>query len=254
MTKAAAMAAVVKAAAMATVTKAAAMALAVLVAAPGALVPTAVGAQAGVGATTAPGPSAAAREGERPRIDLRAEARADSARVQATVAVRGVLEPERFDPLLRSGFPARLRVRAELWHEGRWVDDLVAGSDWELAIRYDAVDASYEVWRVADGAVTPLGSYRRFADARAAMELPVQATLRPKRGRQGYVTVLAELQVLEVSDLDEVMRWLRGEAAPAARGRRNPGGALLGGVRTLATRVLGGEVRRLEARSAPMRW
>lgn len=220
----------------------------------GAVVPTAADAQAGGAAGTPPVPAPLAREGDRPRIDLRAEARADSARVQATVAVRGVLEPERFDPLLRSGFPARLRVRAELWHQGRWVDDLVAGSDWELAIRYDAVDASYEVWRVAEGAVTPLGSYRRFADARAAMELPMQATLRPKRGRQGYVTVLAELQVLEVSDLDEVMRWLRGEAAPAARGRRNPGGALLGGVRTLATRVLGGEVRRLEARSAPMRW
>jgi hypothetical protein len=206
--------------------------------------------------TTPPAPSAAApqREGERPRIDLRVEARPDSARVQAMVAVRGVLDPERFDPLLRGGFPARLTVRTELWHQGRWVDDLVAGAEWEVGIRYDALDAAYEVWRVAGGTVTPLGSYRRFADARAALELPVQATLRPRRGRQGYVTVLAELQVLEVSDLDEVMRWLRGEAAPAVRGRRNPGGALLGGVRTLASRVLGGEVRRLESRSAPMRW
>lgn len=202
------------------------------------------------------------REAERPRIDLRVEPRADSARggatggatVGATVAVRGVLEAARFDPLLRAGFPARLYVRNELWSQGRWVDDLAAEASWEVVVRYDAVDASYEVVRLAGGAVTPLGSYRRFADARAAMELPYQAALRPRRGRQGYVTVLAELQVLEVSDLDEVRRWLRGEAVPAVRGRRNPGGALLGGVRTLASRVLGGEVRRLESRSATTRW
>jgi hypothetical protein len=165
-----------------------------------------------------------------------------------------VLEAARFDPLLRAGFPARLYVRNELWSQGRWVDDLAAEASWEVVVRYDAVDASYEVVRLAGGAVTPLGSYRRFADARAAMELPYQAALRPRRGRQGYVTVLAELQVLEVSDLDEVRRWLRGEAVPAVRGRRNPGGALLGGVRTLASRVLGGEVRRLESRSATTRW
>jgi hypothetical protein len=198
------------------------------------------------------------RETERPRIDLRVEPRADSARggatVGATVAVRGVLEAARFDPLLRAGFPARLYVRTELWSQGRWVDDLAAEASWEVVVRYDAVDASYEVVRLAGGVVTPLGSYRRFADARAAMELPYQGALRPRRGRQGYVTVLAELQVLEVSDLDEVRRWLRGEAVPAVRGRRNPGGALLGGVRTLASRVLGGEVRRLESRSAPTRW
>ncbi|MEN9819192.1 MAG: hypothetical protein RLZ32_3072, partial [Gemmatimonadota bacterium] len=150
------------------------------------------------------------REAERPRIDLRVEPRADSARggatggatVGATVAVRGVLEAARFDPLLRAGFPARLYVRNELWSQGRWVDDLAAEASWEVVVRYDAVDASYEVVRLAGGAVTPLGSYRRFADARAAMELPYQAALRPRRGRQGYVTVLAELQVLEVSDLD----------------------------------------------------
>lgn len=203
-------------------------------------------------------PAAPPREAERPRIDLRVEPRADSVRgratVGATVAVRGVLEAARFDPLLRAGFPARLYVRNELWSQGRWVDDLAAEASWEVVVRYDAVDASYEVVRLAGGVVTPLGSYRRFADARAAMELPYQAALRPRRGRQGYVTVLAELQVLEVSDLDEVRRWLSGEAVPAVRGRRNPGGALLGGVRTLASRVLGGEVRRLESRSATTRW
>ena len=86
--------------------------------------------------------------------------------------------------------------------------------------------------------------------ARAASELPYLPALpTPRRGQKGYVLVQAELQTLEVSDLDEVERWLRGEARPAARGQRNPAGALTKGVRTLASRILGGEVRRLEARS-----
>lgn len=217
----------------------------------------AVGA-AGGAPSGAPVAAAQGAPAERPRIDLKAETRPDSGRgapaVAASVAVRGVLEAARFDPLLRSGFPARLHVRAELWSAGRWVDDLAATAEWEVVVRYDAVDRSYAVARVVGEAVTPLGSYRRFEDARAAVELPYLAALAPRRGRQGYLTVLAELQVLEVSDLDEMMRWLRGEAAPAVQGRRNPGGALLGGVRTLASRVLGGEVRRLEARSGPIRW
>jgi hypothetical protein len=63
------------------------------------------------------------------------------------------------------------------------------------------------------------------------------------------VAVQAELQTLDVSDLDELERWLRGEASPAVRGKRNPGTAITRGVRSLASRLLGGEVRRLEARS-----
>jgi hypothetical protein len=74
----------------------------------------------------------------------------------------------------------------------------------------------------------------------------------PRRGQKGYVLVQAELQTLEVSDLDEVARWLRGEAQPAVRGKRSPASALTRGVRTLASRILGGEVRQLEARSGTM--
>jgi hypothetical protein len=50
-----------------------------------------------------------------------------------------------------------------------------------------------------------------------------------------------------------VERWLRGELKPAVRGQRNPGTAVGRGMRTLLARVLGGEMRRLEARSATFR-
>jgi len=166
------------------------------------------------------------------------------------VAIKGVLTEKSFDELLRSGFPARLHVRAELWTIGRWFDDVLGRVEWDIVVRYDAIDRTYEVARFVAGRLMPLGSYVRFSDARAASELPyLPALAAPPRGRKSYVAVQAELQTLDVSDLDELERWLRGEASPAVRGKRNPSTALTRGVRSLASRLLGGEVRRLEAKS-----
>lgn len=166
------------------------------------------------------------------------------------VSVRGVLSDRPFDELLRNGFPARLHVRAELWTEGRWFDDMIGRSEWDVIVRFDVIDSSYEVARRSGNTIVPLGSYRRFTDARAATELAFSPTLpSPRRGRKNYVLVQAELQMLQVSDLDELDRWLRGEVSPAVQGKRNPTSALTRGARTLASRLLGGEVRRLEART-----
>ena len=78
--------------------------------------------------------------------------------------------------------------------------------------------------------------------------MPPTLTL-PPTGRQGYVTVQVDVQTLDISDLAEMQRWVQGEARPAVQGKRNPGTALTRGLRTLVTRLLGGEVRHLEARS-----
>jgi len=182
----------------------------------------------------------------RPEIEIRVAPTA----YPPLVAIRGVLTETPFDELLRSGFPARLHVRAEVWTIGRWFDDIHGHMEWDVVVRYDAIDRTYDVARVVAGRLTPLGSYARFSDARAASELPyVPALAAPPRGRKSYVAVQAELQTLEVSDLDELERWLRGEASPAVRGKKNPSTALTRGVRSLASRLLGGEVRRLEAKS-----
>ena len=195
------------------------------------------------------GSSVAAWAQSRPQIDIRVS----PVMYPPVVAVRGVLAEKPFDEMLRSGFPARLHVRAELWSEGRWVDDVQSRAEWDLIVRYDVIDRSYEVVRRVGGAITSLGSYARFGDARAAMELSYAPTLSPPpRGKKSYVLVQAELQSLQVSDLDELDRWLRGEAAPAVQGKRSPASAVSRGVRTLASRLLGGEVRRLEARSPSM--
>jgi len=192
------------------------------------------------------GGSVAARAQGRPEVDIRVSTSA----YPPSVAIRGVLAERPFDEMLRSGFRARLHVRAELWTEGRWFDEVRGRAEWDVIVRYDVIDRTYEVARAEAGRLTPLGSYTRFVDARAALELPHVATLAtPPRGQKSYVLVQAELQTLDVSDLDELERWLNGEARPMVQGRRNPGTVLTRGLRSLASRLLGGEVRRLEARS-----
>jgi hypothetical protein len=169
------------------------------------------------------------------------------------VAVRNVLTEREYDELLKNGFPVRMHIRAEIWTVGRYFDDVRGRAEWDVIVQYNVVEKSYDVARLIGNRVMALGSYLRFADARAASELAYLPALpTPRRGQKGYVLVQAEIQALEVSDLDEVERWLRGEARPAVRGKRSPASALTRGVRTLASRILGGEVRQLEARSPTM--
>ena len=199
----------------------------------------------------APGSARPAHAQGPPTVDIRTTA----GTVAPTVAVRGVLTERPFDELLRNGFPARLHLRAEVWAIGRWFDEIVGSEEWDVIVRFDLIDRTYEVARVTRDVIVPLGSYARFADARAASELPFTPPLRANaRGRKGYIGVQVDVQTVEMSDLDEVQRWLRGEARPVVQGRRNPGTALTRGLRALVTRLLGGEVRHLEARTPTMQF
>lgn len=195
------------------------------------------------------GSSVSARAQGGPAIDIRVTAQS----YPPLVAVRNVLTEKDYDELLRNGFPVRMHVRAEIWTVGRYFDDIRGRAEWDVIVQYNVVEKSYEVARLVGTRVMSLGSYVHFADARAATELAYLPGLpTPRRGQKGYVLVQAELQALEVTDLDELERWLRGEARPAVRGKRSPASALTRGVRTLASRILGAEVRQLEARSATL--
>ncbi len=166
------------------------------------------------------------------------------------VSARNVLGERYVRDLLSNGFPARLHYRAELWTTGGFFNAVQRSAEWDVLVRYDAMREQYEVVRVhADSAVS-LGRFAKFADMVAEVERPARAPITPLRKRESqYYNVTLELEMLSVSDLDEVERWLRGELKPAVRGQRNPGTAVGRGMRTLLARMLGGEMRRLETRS-----
>ena len=89
--------------------------------------------------------------------------------------------------------------------------------------------------------------------AAAPLETKIFPLAEVKKGQRGYYNLLLDVEVLSLTDLDEVQRWLRGELKPAVSGKKNPGTAIGRGVRTLVVRLLGGEKRHYEARTGTFR-
>lgn len=168
----------------------------------------------------------------------------------ATVQVVGVLADKKLDELMRNAFPVHIHVRAEMWRTGKVFDEVMAADEWELIIGFDTFDSNYEVVRVTRDSIKPIGAYKKLADARAAAEAAYAPRLGiPPRGRESYVSVRADVETMQMSDLEEVQRWLNGEARPAVQGKKNPGTAIMRGLRSLVTRLLGAEVRHLDGRT-----
>jgi hypothetical protein len=156
--------------------------------------------------------------------------------------------------LLRNGFPARLHFRLELWHESGVFNSLDATREWDVIIRYDPLRKRYRAARLHDDSATVLGDFDQFPALAAAVAAPYIVALVPRRrgGRYFYNAVL-DVEMLSLSDLDEVERWLRGELRPAVRGERNPAGVIGRGLRTLFVRMLGAERRHYEVKSREFR-
>ncbi len=170
------------------------------------------------------------------------------------VRAREILADPYLRELLESGFPARLHYRVELWADGRIFDELQRSAEWDVIVRFRGVEQTFEVIQVVGTRPLSLGAFTRIEEADAAVSRPVRVPLRaPTEERRFYYLVSLEVEALSVSDLDEVNRWLRGDLSPAVRGERNAGSAITRGVRSLATRLLGGERREYSERSPSFR-
>ncbi len=147
--------------------------------------------------------------------------------------------------LVRSGFPASLHFRLELWRAGGLFDDLEGRLEWDLIVQYDPTAQRYRVVRRQESQHEDLGSFSTLSSAQTVLERPSRATLSPERGGVRYYYALAlDIEALSVSDLDQLERWLRGAKSGTAAS------AVGNGVRTLMLRMLGGEKRHYTARSA----
>ena len=170
------------------------------------------------------------------------------------VRSRGTLSDASIRQLLQSGFPARLHYRLELWADGRFFDELQRTVEWDVVVEFRAVEQTYEVIQHVGDRPLSLGAFRRVEDAELAASRPMRVPIAaPAENRRFYYLATLEVETLSVSDLDEVGRWLRGELQPAVRGDRNPGTALTRGIRSLATRLLGGDRRQYSVRSPSFR-
>jgi len=147
--------------------------------------------------------------------------------------------------LVRSGFPASLRYRLELWRAGGLFNDLEGTHEWELIVQYDPSGQRYRVVRREGGRLEDMGSFATLSTAQAMLERPLKITLAPQRqARRYYYNFVLDISALSVSDMDQLERWLRGVRGGTAAG------AIGSGMRTLMLRMLGGENRHYERRSS----
>ena len=147
--------------------------------------------------------------------------------------------------LVRSGFPASLRYRLELWRQGGLFDDLEGRAEWDQIIQYDPSAQRYRVARRQGGKLEDVGSHATLSTAQTVLESATRTTLAPSRtGARYYYTLALDIEALSVSDMDQLERWLRGVRGGTAAS------AVGSGMRTLVLRMLGGEKRHYDARSS----
>ena len=147
--------------------------------------------------------------------------------------------------LVRSGFPASLKFRLELWRASGLFNNLESQQEWELIVQYDPSAQRYRVVRRQRGRIEDLGSFATLSTAQAMLERPLRAGLLPEReGSRYYSTLALDIEALSVSDMAQLERWLRGVRGGTAAS------ALGSGVRTLMLRMLGGEKQHYAGRSA----
>jgi hypothetical protein len=146
--------------------------------------------------------------------------------------------------LVRSGFPASLRFRLELWRVGGLFNDLEGQRDWELIVQYDPSAQRYRVVQRQGSRIDDLGSFATLSTAQAVLERPTRILLAPEReGSRYYYNLTLSVEAMSVSDMDQLERWLRGVRGGTAAS------ALGSGMRTLMLRMLGGEKRVYDKRS-----
>lgn len=156
--------------------------------------------------------------------------------------------------MLHSGFPARLHYRLELWGASGFFDDLKRQTQWDVIVRYNPLKRRYTATRIEGDRITALGSFDKLDAIQELLSHPTQPTfVLPDGHDKYYYNLVLDVQMLSVSDLDEVERWLKGDLGPAVHGEKNPGTAIGQGAKTLITKLLGGQEKHYEARSKVFR-
>ena len=156
--------------------------------------------------------------------------------------------------MMHSGFPARLHYRLELWGAEGFFDNLKRQLEWDVIVRYNPLKRRYTATRIEGDRVTALGSFDSLDPIEEVLSHATQPALAVPDGHDKYYyNLVLDVQMLSVSDLDEVERWLKGDLGPAAHGEKNPATAIGQGAKTLITKLLGGQEKHYEARSKVFR-
>jgi hypothetical protein len=185
-------------------------------------------------------------------VSLVADASRQNGRVPE-VRVRGLLDDDRWISSLRSGLPLRLHYRLELWRSrGSWFDALNRTVEWDVVVRREPLLDQYSVTTVLLGRTR----HRRYPDLGAldgALSTPYRITVRPEDKGEFYYAVTLQVSTLSDADLDEMDRFLRGEAGPGPEEDPGVGDAVGRTARRFLLRVAGLPLMRVEGKSGKFR-
>ena len=185
-----------------------------------------------------------------PTLEIRLPAADQLTKAGPLVTATNMLSSPRARDPLAAGFPASFHFVVTLWSEGKFDNTIERRSEYDVLVRFLAMEKKYEVVQNVNDHVLPLGKFDRVEDAEGAIARPTRAPIRAfSSPKQFYYRVTLDVRVLGASDLDEVNGWLKGELQPAIKGDRNPGTALTRTIRYLTSRLLGGDSREFEAQT-----
>lgn len=169
-----------------------------------------------------------------------------SVRWRPEVRLNGILRDRALRDALQNGLPLRFHCRVELWLKAEPFDQLVGVQEMSRALLRAPLGEGYTL---EDGRVQR--RYSSMAAAERALQGALAPTLHPATGGRHYYLVRLNVETLSLDEVDELRRWLRGEARPAESGRHPRG--VERGVRRIFVRLLGLPSRRYEARTAIFR-
>jgi hypothetical protein len=165
-----------------------------------------------------------------------------SVRWRPAVRMQGVFRDRALNDALQNGLPLRFHLRVELWLKAEPFDQLVGVQEMSRALLRAPLGEGYTV---DDGRVQR--RYSTLTSAQTALQGALAPTLGPRTGGRHYYLVRLNVETLSLDELDDLRRWLRGEAGPPEPGRQPRG--VERGVRRIFVRLLGLPSRRYETRT-----
>lgn len=196
---------------------------------------------------TAPLPPPLAAQGNAVKLAIILPAASSLGTDGPAIVTENLLADEKTRQLLRSGFPARIHYRLELWRRGRVFNDPDRHTDWDVLVLYDPTVQRYTVTRTHGNELENFGGFATVTSADIRCGAPYQPGLHPTKSGKYYYDLVVDVETLTESDLDALQQWwLHGPSAP---GHSNPVTTIRSGLGELLSRILGGDKRHYEQRT-----
>jgi len=181
-------------------------------------------------------------------IRLYAQVDADGSR-KPIVQVRDLLADRRWSQALESSFPVRLTFHLEIWRSrDGWIDEFQRATEWSTVIQHEPLQDQYRVTRIFLSGPEEF----RFATRDSLdhwLRAPNLVEAIPAGVGTFYYNLKLSISVLSDEDMEELERFLAGEASGPASGR----GSIGRGLRRLVLRLAGLPSEELEVRSERFR-